>query len=233
MTVSRTRQKKFAVSALMLLAAGCTVGPNYTRPERALPAVWQETQPAGFDTQPAALIDWWTEFNDPLLNSLAARAVKSNLDIFVAEARIREARAALGVTESGAWPTVNVSGSYARSRTSENSFFSGSQTSGGSSFSSPNNLEHDLFKSGFDAGWEIDIFGGTRRRIEAAEATVDAAIEERRSVLVTLLGDVAKNYIDLRGLQRRLSIAQANLRAQQDSTRLTKIRFDAGLASDL
>jgi outer membrane protein TolC len=93
-------------------------------------------------------------------------------------------------------------------------------------------LEQNLFKTGFDAVWELDIFGGTRRSIEAAQATLAASIEDRHSVLVTLLGDVAKNYIDLRGLQRRLAVAQANLQAQQDTLDLTKIRFDAGLASD-
>ena len=186
----------------------------------------------GIDTQPAELARWWTEFNDPLLNSLVERAVKSSLDLYLAQARIREARAVLGVTEAGAWPASNASAAYSRSRTSENSFFSAGQNSGGSSFSSPDNLEHDLFKTGFDAGWEVDIFGATRRRIEAAQANIDAAVEERRSVLVTLLGEVAKNYIDLRGLQRRLSVSLENLRAQEETLRLTRVRFDAGLASD-
>jgi multidrug efflux system outer membrane protein len=221
------------LAGMFLLIVSCSVGPDYRAPTSAMPSAWLEGWNIGIDGQPAELARWWTEFNDPILNSLIERAAQSNLDIFVAEARIREARAVLGVTEAGAWPSVNVSGSYARSRTSENSFFSGSQSSGGSSFSSPNNLEHDLFKTGFDAGWEVDIFGGTRRRIEAAEASVDAALEDRRGVLVTLLGDVAKNYIDLRGLQRRLNVAQANLRAQQETLRLTKVRFDAGLAGGL
>ena len=198
---------KFNIRAVLagfsLLILGCSVGPDYRALTPAVPAAWLEGWNIGIDAQPAELARWWTEFNDPLLNSLVERAAQSNLDLYVAEARVREARALLGVTEAGAWPAVNAAGSYARSRTSENSFFSGSQVSGSSSFSSPNNLEHDLFKTGFDAGWEIDIFGGTRRRVEAAAATVDAALEDRRGVLVTLLGDVAKNYIDWRGWQRR------------------------------
>ena len=111
---------------------------------------------------------------------------------------------------------------------SENAFSSGN-LSGGSFSTGPQNS----FTTGFDAAWEVDIFGGTRRRVEAAEANIDAAVEDRRTVLVTLLGDVAKNYIDLRGFQRRLAVAQATLRAQQETARLTKIRFDAGLANDL
>jgi len=94
-------------------------------------------------------------------------------------------------------------------------------------------LEQNLYRTGFDSSWEVDVFGGTRRRVEAAQATVDAAVEDRRGVLVTLLGEVAKNYIDVRALQRRLAIAQANLKAQRDLLALTKVRFEAGLASDL
>jgi outer membrane protein, multidrug efflux system len=94
-------------------------------------------------------------------------------------------------------------------------------------------LEQDFFKTGFDAAWEIDVFGGTRRSVEAAEASVQASVEDRRDVLVTLLGDVATNYIDLRGFQRRIEVAQENLKAQQETLDLTRVRFDAGLASDL
>jgi len=159
------------------------------------------------------------------------RAVNSNLDLAIAESRIREARAVLGATESGAWPSANVSASYMRSRISENSISSGNQS--GSSSSSQFDLERNLFKTGFDAAWEIDVFGGVRRRVEAAAASVDIAVEERRGVLVTLLGDVAKNYIDLRAWQRRLAIAQDNLKAQQQTLSLTQVRFAAGLASDL
>lgn len=232
MTLSGTIQKFSAMGAGLFLAAGCTVGPNYMRPDGKLPSAWQEAQQPGFDTGPLTLVNWWAEFNDTRLNELIERAVKSNLDIFAAEARIREARASLVVAEAGAWPTVNVSGEYSRNRSSENAVGSARQGAVVAPRSGAD-LEQDFYKTGFDAGWEIDIFGGTRRSIEAARATVEAAVEDRRSVLVTLLGDVAKNYIDLRGLQRRLSVAQANLLAQQDNARLTKIRFDAGLASDL
>ncbi len=217
----------------VLLVAGCSVGPDYRRPDDVVAPAWLEAQRAEFDTQPAALVNWWTEFHDAKLDGLVERAVKSNFDLAIAEARIRESRAALGVTESGEWPTLDTSGSYTRSRTSANSFSTGNSALGGSSFSNSNLLEHDLFKTGFDAGWEVDVFGGTRRSIEAARADVEAATEDRRDVLVTLLGDVAKNYIDLRGRQRQLAVTQANLQAQEEILRLTRIRFDAGLASDL
>ncbi|HKY09648.1 MAG TPA: efflux transporter outer membrane subunit, partial [Candidatus Binatia bacterium] len=160
--------------------------------------------------------------------------VRSNLDLRIAEARIREARASRAVVASGAWPTVDTSGSYTRSRTSENALGIPSQsggggTSGGSGFK----LERDLFTAGFDANWEIDVFGGVRRSVEAADATIAATEYNRRDVLVSLLGEVARNYIDLRAAQRRLAVARANLKTQKDSLDLTRVRFDAGLASDL
>jgi len=218
-----------AGAGLMLSLAGCAaVGPVYQRPELAVPAAWNEAQPAGFDTRPTVLASWWTEFDDPLLDTLVERAVRSNLDLRLAEARIRESRALRAVTAADAWPRLDTSGSYTRSRSSENAFSSG--TGDSSSFGA--NGARDLFRAGFDASWEIDVFGGVRRSVEAADANVQASVEERRNALVTLLGDVAKNYIDLRGFQRRLAVARSNLRAQQETLELTRVRFEAGLSSD-
>ena len=220
--------------ALVLLVSGCAVGPNYERPELAVPRVWNEGKQSGVDTRSAELAQWWAAFNDPLLNSLIARGVESNLDLRIAEARIREARAARTVAAAGAWPTIDASGSYSRNRTSENALSFPSQGTGG--VSSPafgRELEQDLFRSGFDASWELDVFGRVRRSVEAADASIEASVENRRDVLVTLLGEVAKGYIDLRGFQRRLEVARANLKAQQETLDLTSVRFQAGLASDL
>ena len=229
--LKRIDQIYSAMGVLCFFAAGCSVGPDYRRPETAAPAVWQEAQQTGIDTQAAELAEWWKEFRDPVLDGLAERAVKNNLDLRIAEARVREERASLAATSAGLWPTLDVSGSYSRNRASQNAV--GSPTQG--AIAAPiggRQLEQNFFKTGFDSSWEIDVFGGTRRQIEAAEAILQASVEERRGVLVTLLGDVARNYIDLRGLQRRLAVAQENLRAQQDTLGLTKVRFDAGLASD-
>jgi outer membrane protein, multidrug efflux system len=223
---------RIATTGLMFLAGGCTVGPNYQRPDLAVPSGWQEGQQSGIDAKSAELTRWWTKFNDSLLDSLVERAVKSNLDLRLAEARIREARASRVVAASGAWPTLDVSGSYTRNHASENAIGAPAQgavvaPSGGV------NLDQNLYRTGFDANWEIDVFGGVRRSVEAADATIDATVEDRRDVLVTLLGEVAKNYIDLRGFQRRLTVARANLKTQQDTLELTQVRFQAGLASDL
>jgi len=167
---SRTIRKfPGATVALFLLAAGCAVGPNYQRPDTSAPAAWQEGHQNGVDTQPARLAHWWKEFNDPLLNSLVERAVNSNLDLRIAEARVREERASLAATASGLWPTVDASGSYSRSRASRNALVFGGGGEG-AAFSGGLILEHDLFQNGFDANWEIDIFGGTRRRLKIVAA---------------------------------------------------------------
>jgi outer membrane protein, multidrug efflux system len=220
--------KLLAAAMPLFLVAGCSVGPDYKEPALAVPASWQEAQQKGVDVRPVEMPRWWTTFKDPLLNSLVERAVQTNLDLRVAEARIREARASRALVAAGQWPTVDVLGSYSRNRTSENALALGSLAPQGGG-----KLEQDLFKTGFDASWEIDVFGGVRRSIEAADANIDGTRESRRDVLVTLLGDVAKNYIDLRGFQRRLAVARANLKAQQDTLELIRIRFQAGLTSDL
>jgi multidrug efflux system outer membrane protein len=228
-----SKKVRLGAATLIVLAGGCAVGPNYEKPQLPVPAGWQEAQQSGVDTRSAELARWWTKFNDPLLDSLVERAVQSNLDLRLAEARIREARASRIVTASGAWPTVDVSGSFTRNHSSENAIGAPAQgavvaPSGGGA-----NLDQNLYRTEFDANWEIDVFGGVRRSVEAADATIDATVEDRRDVLVTLLGEVAKNYIDLRGFQRQLAVARANLKAQQETLELTSIRFQAGLVSDL
>ncbi len=222
-----TGKAQWAALVASLWFGGCAVGPNYQEPKLSTPAGWQEAAQPGVEVRPAELARWWTSFNDPLLDSLVERAVTSNLDLRIAEARIREARAARALAVSGLWPTLDVSAAYSRNRSSENAFALGSFAPQGGK------LDQNLFSTGFDASWEIDIFGGVRRSVEAADAAIDATVESRRDVLVTLLGDVAKNYIDLRGFQRRLAVARANLKAQQDTLELTRIRFQAGLTSDL
>ena len=222
-----------AAAGIIFLAAGCAVGPNYQRPDLPVPAGWMEAQQKGLDARSEDLARWWSTFNDPLLDSLVDRAVRSNLDLRLAEARIREARATRVVTAAGAWPTVDVSGSYTRNRASENAFGSPTQGAVVAPSGGGVDLDQNLYRSGFDANWEIDVFGGVRRSVEAADATIAATVEDRRDVLVTLLGEVARNYIDLRGFQRRLAVARANLKTQQDTLELTQVRFQAGLASDL
>lgn len=215
--------KRWGTLVVAIFVTGCTVGPNYQRPATDVPTAWGEVGP-GAATRPttaAPAVRWWTTFKDPQLDSLITRALESNLDLARATARVREARAQRGVVAADLYPNVDVGGAYRHSRSSFN---------GGDGNIS---VEQNLYTAGFDALWEIDLFGGVRRNVEAAEADIQAAIEDRRDVLVTLLAEVARNYIDLRGFQRQVIIARENLTAQQETQSLTQTRANRGLASDL
>lgn len=218
-----------AISFCFLLAAisGCTVGPDYKPPQTRVPDAWSgPTEAAGAEQKAAAakdIVQWWTTFGDSTLTSLVERAVKSNLDLKQAESRILQARAARGIVTAGLWPSVETTGSFTRSRSAAATTLAG--TSGG--------VTRNLYQAGLDAAWELDIFGGVRRDVEAANADVLAAVEDRRNVLVTLTAEVALNYIDLRGFQQQIAIAQQNLAAQRHSADLTRQRFQGGFVSAL
>jgi multidrug efflux system outer membrane protein len=190
-------------------------------------------------------VDWWKAFNDPTLSSLVETAVRANLDVRLAEARIRQARASLGVAGGPLWPQINATILYDRSHSpaaavntagggvavSGSSGASGGGSSGGSSGGIPPFRE--LFQAGMDGSWEVDVFGGTRRSIEAAGADLQAAVEDRRDVLVILVGDVGSNYINLRGFQQQIDIARENLKAQKRNADIIQKRHDAGFVGGL
>jgi len=205
---------------LPALLSGCfAVGPDYVRPDTPVRQDWNTKLaevPAGGE-QPS-LGEWWTVFSDAKLSSLIERASQRNLDLKQAQARIREARARRGAAVSGYFPTVNASGSATWSRTSEDA---GAGATG------------ELYSAGFDAAWELDIFGGVRRSVEAAQANLEASVEDRRDVLVSLLSEVAVNYVDVRIYQTRLAVAEANLKSQEETCQLTVWRNQAGLSDEL
>ena len=220
------------VALLAFLAGGCanlpSVGPDYHAPETKTPARWGGPLAGGETNSTAATAAWWKNFHDPELDSLIERAACSNLDLRIAQARVREARAHYRMTSADFWPTIDGSGSYARNRQSEHQPVLGSlPMPPGVPF------ENDVYQAGFDATWEIDVFGGTRRAVESAKAQVAATQFGEREVLVTLLGEVARNYAEARGYQRRLEIARENIRAQEQSLAITQNRFTNGLTSDL
>ncbi len=220
-------KQKILLIILTVALSACTVGPDYHPPQMQTPDGWSEkgrgvVDAAAADT--AAVSQWWTLFGDQQLNSLIERAAGANKDLRIAEARIREARARRGITAAGVWPEVDLAGAYSRSRRSDNSSSGTGSSAAGT---------QDLFQTGFDAGWEIDIFGGVRRAVEAADAGIAAEEENRRDVLVTLLAEVARNYLELRGNQRRIVTARENIASQQQTLEMTQGRFAAGLSSRL
>lgn len=207
---------------------GCSsVGRDYVEPRVALPEAFHANPVAGQTAEQTAaetdLSQWWKIFNDPVLDFMISQLVESNLDLRIAEARMREVRAQKGLAEGDLFPKVNASGTVTNNRLSE----SAPQGKRGGE------LSYNLFNAGFDASWELDIFGGTRRAVEAASAEIEAVDEARNGLLVTLSAEVVRNYIDLRATQMLVAITEDNLKTQIDTLKLTQARYDAGLASYL
>jgi NodT family efflux transporter outer membrane factor (OMF) lipoprotein len=215
--------KVFVVSFLGLLA-GCAVGPRYKRPATSVSQQWSAGEIRGANMQ-EPVEEWWRGFKDPKFEQLVQRAIQSNLDLKLATARIAEARAAQGMAKSALLPSINASVLASRNR---QRVFTTSQGGGGIV-----PVEFNNFQGGFDASWELDVFGGIRRGVQAANADTAAAAEARRNVLVTVLGDFGRAYAELRGFQLRREIAQKNIAIQQDTLDLTKARAAAGLATEL
>jgi NodT family efflux transporter outer membrane factor (OMF) lipoprotein len=210
------------VVLVILAVTGCaTVGPDYVRPDMPVSATWHTELKGGLsagEMDLQTLAAWWKTLNDPGLSSLIDRAVLGNLDLKKALARVREARARRGMAKADLFPTLDAIGSATWSRTSKD-------TGTGKSY--------DLFAATFDAGWELDIFGGIRRSVEAAMGDLEASEEDLRNVLVSLLAEVALNYVEVRSFQTRLIAAEANLESQSETYQLTKWRHEAGLTDEL
>ena len=219
--------RKMAARLPLLIAAlfvtGCAVGPDYRSPDLSVPESWSEQSADKAVIAPVSIAQWWTAFNDTTLDSLIAQAVESNHDLRIAEARIREARALHRIAASDLWPAINTSGAYSRSR----------RSIGNTAIPLAAPVERNLFQTGFDASWEVDVFGGKRRATEAAKADIDAAVENRRDAQITLLAEVARNYIELRGLQRRLDIFSSSVQMQEDAVAIIKAKYRSGLISEL
>lgn len=214
----RTGAMKVALSLLSVsLLAGCVVGPDYVQPQLALPAHWgskKEQKPA----RPPELSQWWLQLRDPLLNTLITEAVEGNLDVALAKAKIREARATYREQKGTLVPSLDSSASTTRTR---------SASADGRSDAGVNTQ----YQGGFDASWELDLFGGNRRGLEAAQYRVEAAEEELRDTLVTLVGDVASYYIQAREYQALLTLARSSAVSQRKTAKLTREQFTAGEAT--
>jgi outer membrane protein, multidrug efflux system len=221
---------------LPILFAGCAVGPNYKRPQVSVPQQWTVAPARGTSTSEPGADAWWASFNDPELDSLVVRAVNRNLDLKLALERVQEARAASGIARSGYFPEVDADVSATRLRGGFNQGVvravpSSSGTGKAASLISP--FETNVFQGNLSASWELDVFGGIRRRVEASKADLDTQDENRRDVLVMLLGDVGKAYAQVREYQQRLEIANKNIKTQQETLDLTMARAEAGLATEL
>lgn len=204
---------------------GCKVGPNYCPPPAPVAEQWIDAADPHLGTQPAELSDWWRVFDDPVLDRLVAMAREQNLSLKIAACRIWEARALRAVVAGSFWPqSQQMVGSFKRSRFSDNMYPFGRF---------PFNREHDDWMFGFDAAWELDLWGKIRRAVESAEANFEAQVANYDDVAVTLQGDVAAAYLEMRTLEERLQYARQNAQLQRESLRIAEQRFKAGIVSEL
>jgi NodT family efflux transporter outer membrane factor (OMF) lipoprotein len=255
-TRGKARLRPIAALAILALSlAGCTLGPDFVKPSSWFPSSWFESKSQAInDSNPAPIsqpvtdpiaVDWWSVFNDAELVSLENRVATANLDVKSATVRLAESRAQRRITAASEFPQVNGDASYQRERPSEKGVFnllSGGAGGGGSSAGGMTGFPaggigglkaFDLYQYGLDASWELDLWGRVRRSIEAADASIDASAEARRSILISVLAEVALDYIQLRGVQTQLQISRENLATAQDSLALTQKRAADGLTSQL
>jgi len=232
--MSKAMRSALAIIFTAWLAA-CTVGPNYRRPEVKLPDGFiaaSETSDAAARSK--AAIDpatWWHALNDPQLDSLIDRALQANPSLEIALTRLQEARTFEAAVSGQALPVLNASAGAARGTGSNLArgrasppLVSATDTSG---------LDHITQVFGFDAGWEIDVFGRYRREIEAARYDSQAAAAARNAVLVTVVADVARAYLDMRGLQTQLAVLRENIRTAQKLLEIVQARYERGITNEL
>ena len=218
MSLKHKPMHKLAFLALAAIAfAGCTVGPKYTKPKVAVDPSFHNAAPGVYGSS-EPVEQFWSQFGDPLLDRLVNEGLVSNYDLKIAIARLREARALRRESQFDRFPTVTTEADFTKSKLS---------TDQGQGF--PGNLlQNQLYNAGFDAYWEIDFFGRVRRSIEATTATADASFYDVKAVQVSIVSEIARNYMELRGLQTQLAVAERNAANQTDTLDITQSRLDAG-----
>ncbi len=216
-----------ALAALALVSA-CKVGPDYEEPVVPVADEWTAAVEAEMTAETPDIERWWEGLGDPVLTDLIRRSEVANLDLGVAVARVAEARALRGIAKGDLYPNLVLEGSYSYRQFSDNSATGRIIIAGGAE-----NDPIENWSTAASSAWEIDLFGRIRRNVEAADAQLEAGIEDYRDVLVSLYAEVALNYADVRALQLRLDFARSNADAQRESLGLTQDRFNAGLTSAL
>jgi NodT family efflux transporter outer membrane factor (OMF) lipoprotein len=227
------------VAGAFMWLSGCAVGPDYELPLAAVPKLFgsPSLMPAAATTSPpstahsAEFVRWWQTLRDPHLNALIERAVVSNPDIEIALTRVQEARSQEIVVIGAALPTVG--GSAAIATGSGTDLTKGREAQSIRAGDSTTGLKSISRIAGFDAGWELDLFGKYQRALEAAHDDAEAQMELRNAVLITVISDVARNYLDIRGLQMQLEIAKSDVVTAQKTVDLLTTRFERGLSNEL
>ena len=217
-----------AIASLLILAAaltGCVVGPNYVRPATPVAtrftAIGEKHASRAVYSSDAAQIEFWKQFDDPILDQLVGEALEANYDLRVAVGRLVEARALRIESELDLAPVVTASGGYTKQRL----------PAADDPFGVP--YELNLYDDGFDATWELDFFGGVRRSVEARTAELQGEVADLHDAQVSLIAEVARNYFELRGEQSELAVARANVVNQQQVLALTQAELSAGGGTEL
>jgi multidrug efflux system outer membrane protein len=213
------------IVVIALAASACTVGPRYHQPAIATPPAYAEavdTARTAIRPDDADLSQWWTQFADRTLQDLIRRALASNLDLKSAASRVRQAREQETIAGAAEYPTLSANGTALTLNSNR-----------GSSAASPIPGHLNLYAVGFDATWEVDLFGGTRRAIEEARANTAASLWARRDGEVSLTAEVANDYLTLRALQARIAVGEAELRRQRDLGGLIGARRKTGFVTSL
>ena len=252
MTMRSRSLKNLSLMSVATALAGCAMGPEYVSP---LPPIVESKSYLDNGTKVKAPLkvlagttsdepeaEWWRVFRDPILTKLEARVAEQNLDVQTASLRLQESRAQLGTAAAAALPTVNGQSSAYRQQYSANGIVSlipssvfGGGASGNSGSNAIRNLSNpfESYTAGFDASWELDLWGRVRRNIESSEAMVDASAEDRRNTLVSVLAELARDYVQLRGIQEQIRIDQANVKVNQDILDIVQTRAKGGLVTGL
>ncbi|NIF17171.1 efflux transporter outer membrane subunit [Pantoea sp. Cy-639] len=213
---------------LAMLLAGCTLGPDFQRPDSEAPKDWAALQGEAAASQPLAEpleLRWWDSFHDPRLSALIEKVTTRNLDLRMASARLLQSRALRSTVAADESPSVDVNAGYSRARNSAEGLSDPSGKAGKSAF--------NLWQGDLVAGWELDLWGRVRRQVEAADASVAVAENDRRGVLLALLAETAGDYIQLRAVQHTLDITQDNLKVARHSLKLSEGRQAEGVATRL
>lgn len=224
------------VSVCAALLSACAVGPDYKAPDDAMPSQWRSAT----DQVSSGSIDaeWWTRFSDPALDGLVSRALENNSDVRIAALRVAQSRAQRGAIAGSRWPVVNASAVYDRERQSEN----GVSTRMIDLIAPPEQRDEivsvlsepfSVYQAGFDAAWELDLWGRVRRSVESADASLQASGEDLHDAQLSLIAEVVRTYMQLRGVQDQLRIANSDVALTADLVELTRYRVKGGMVDEL
>lgn len=217
----RAPMKNLCAALAVLLISGCAVGPDYERPTLDVPAAWRVDSPQAAEL---ANLRWWQQFRDPVLDELVETALRENLDLRAAAARVERYLGQLSTTRAQFYPQIGYGLDVSRNRSSE---------VGVTPLPAGTDPWYRLYQGTISAQWQIDLFGRVMRQSEAAQARVFASEQGRRGTLLTVVSGVASGYINLRALDRKLEIARATATNYEGSLRIFKLRFEGGVVSQV